>query len=138
MEKLGIAKRLKELKTEKRELNEEEDLLFDRLHEIADDEVGEMNPYRYTSRDDQWTVGRIIAQNSPRIDEEALEKELSHAQWILVTRQERVLDLPLLELALTRGDVPVEIVQKVSHTPDPTVRKINQTATAGDMKGAAR
>jgi len=132
----GLATGLRRIKEKRGKLDDEEEDLFNRLNEIADDRVGEAEPFRYIDAAARWVVGRSFAQNAPRVNVVALEAALSHQEWLAVTEQTRVLDMAALERAAARDPALREKVAEVTETPAPTRRKVNQAASKTDLKGA--
>lgn len=129
----GICTGLRRVKQKREKLDDEEGDLFSRLNEIADDQLGEAESFRYVDAEAKWVVGRTFAQNAPRVNVAELEAALGHDEWLAVTRQVRELDMQALEQAAARDPALREKVAAATETPAPTRRKLNQAAGKTDL-----
>ena len=62
-------------------------------------------------------------QAQPQINVEMLQSLLSHNQWILVTKSQRVLEVELLEKAVAADKVSAELVGQATGRKEPVPHK---------------
>ncbi len=130
----GILERLKIIGEEQTKLAAETDMLWSRMYAFIDDVAGENQAYRYTHPTLKWTIGRVIAENSPRLDPEALKTSLPTDQWKLCTKQQRVFDLDRLTEAVAEGKISKDDVASATTTKPPTSRKHFKAASKDELK----
>src|SRR3990167_5658048 len=88
----AIAARILEIREERDDLDTEEKGLWKRIFEIADDIAGDGQSWRFVDPELGKVIGREMHQQSPRIIVGMLQAALKKEEWLMVTRQERVLD----------------------------------------------
>lgn len=130
----GIIERLKTIGEEVTTLGAEEGMLWEQFYGFIDDAVGVDQPYRWTHPDLKMTIGRVIAENSPRLDVEKLEGILTADEWKLCTKQVRVFDADRLTTEVAAGNIKKEDVQAVTSQKPPTSRKHFRPASKDELK----
>ena len=138
----AVARRMWDIRTEQGDLQEEEDLLWERFFEICDDVKGENRSYKYVIPPEHPIPGLSIAremhQSSPKLNVDALKASLSTFVWKLITRTERVLDMEKLETSIARGDLDAKLVDEHTEYKDPVPHKKFGMATKKDLKDVQR
>ncbi len=129
----GIVERLAAIVEEKTTLEAEEQMLWDQFYGFINDTVGEGEPYRWTHPTLKLTIGRVMADNSPKLDVEALEGILLPKEWQLCTKQIRSFDLERLEEAVAAGKIKRDDVTAATTTKDPTARKHFKPASKAEL-----
>ena len=119
----SIIRRLDEMKKGDADRAAEQEILWKRVYELADDLAGEGEAYTYLDPELKMSIGRSVAQSKPQLDVAALRLALTDEEWKLVTRQERVFDADKLELAVAQDKIAAAVVQEATTTPPPTMRK---------------
>ena len=130
----GILERLKEIDEEQTRLGAETDMLWSRMYAFINDTVGEGQPYRWTHPNLKWTIGRVMAENSPRLDPEALRAAIPTSQWKLCTKQERIFNLDRLTDAVADGKISKDDVAAATTTKPSTERKHFKAASKDELK----
>lgn len=120
-----IIERLWQLKAEKTEREREENLLWNRLNQIADDKVGEGKPYRYLEKSLRLVAGRTLAV-SESLDTEALQQdpEFTPAMKNLVVVKREYVEPSLLEGSINTGKIPAELVRRHTQVKE-SLRKLS-------------
>lgn len=134
----AIVEQVKGIREQRETLDIEEDMLWKHVFDIADDIEGPEKPYRYTHRELLLTIGRVMAENSPRLDEEKLKEILTDEQWIICTKQERVFDIERLTIAVAKGVISKEDVESATEQKPPTARKHFKPANKEERQKALR
>src|SRR3990167_733294 len=129
-----IIKKVTRIRGAKKRLDDQETELWKRVYEIADDVAGPGQSYKFTDPELEKTIGREMHTQSPRIIVEKLQAALNHEQWLLATREERVVDTTKLEKGVTSGKIPIETVQECTEHPDPIPHKKFGNASKADME----
>ena len=130
----GIIERLKTIGEEVNTLGAEEEMLWKQFYGFIDDAVGVDQPYRWTHPDLKMTIGRVMAENSPRLDTKILQSALSTEEWQLCTKQIRAFDLEKLEAAIAAGTIKKQDVAMATTAKDPTARKHFRPASRDELK----
>lgn len=130
----GIVERLKTIEDEMVTLESEKDMLWSQFYGLVDDLVGEGEGYRWTHPKLKMTIGRVMAENSPRLDEGKLKEILSDDQWQICTKQIRAFDLDRLTVAVSNGDIAKEDVEEATTQKPPTARKHFKGANKDELK----
>lgn len=130
----GIVERLAQIEQATTKLEAEQDMLWRQFYGLVDDTVGADQPYRWTHPTLKITIGRVIAENSPRLDEAALEKSLTEEQWRICTRQMRVFDMERLTKAVAEDQIQQADVQAATSQKSPTARKHFKPASKAELK----
>ncbi len=130
----GIVERLKDISEEKTTLEAEETMLWAKFYGYVDDTEGEGQPYRWTHPDLKWTIGRVMAENSPRLDETRLKEQLTETQWQMCTKQIRAFDLDRLTDAVAGQKIDKEDVVAATTTKPPTARKHFKAASKAELQ----
>ncbi len=133
----GILERLNTIDEEETTLTAESDMLWKQLYELIDDTVGADEPYRWTHPDLKKTIGRVIANNSPVLDQDVLKASLPTSQWKLCTKQKQVFDLGRLTDAVVDGKISKDDVNAATTTKPPTARKHFKAASKDELKALA-
>ncbi len=129
----GIVERLKTINEEKTTLGAEETMLWEQFYDFINDTVGEGKAYRYTHPELKQTIGRIMAENSPRLDEEKLEAVLTDDEWRTVTKQVRIFDLERLTEQVAGGKINKDDVASATTQKPPTARKHFKPASKAEL-----
>lgn len=122
-ELVGIVARMKELEQTRQDVEAEQKVLWDRFYAIADDVAGEGASYKYVDKDAEATMARSAVNYNPTVNPSKLQELLPEAQWKIITRTERVLDMALLEKAVASGRVSKEDVTSVTEQRDTSFRR---------------
>lgn len=122
----GVARRMFELSQVRLKIDQEEEALWDEFHRIADDVAGAGETFKFIAHGlvPPQHLGRIHTTSPMSIDVVKLRPALTEAQWKLITRQERVFDLTLLEKAVAGGKVAREDVQAATKGGGAYTRKV--------------
>ena|SRR3990167_9740474 len=129
-----IIKKVTRIRGAKKRLDDQESELWKRVYEIADDIAGPGQSYKFTDPELEKTIGREMHTQSPRIVVEKLQAALTYEQWLLATREERVVDAVKLEKGVATGKIPVEIVQECTEHPNSIPHKKFGSASKADME----
>lgn len=119
----AIVIELDRIRNSKEELAEEEDLLWKRFYEVADDVVGVQESYKFTHPENGITIAREMHNTAPRLDISGLSNQLTDEQWELVSIPQRIFDISKLESALANGQVTKELVEQFTERPAPVPHK---------------
>jgi hypothetical protein len=130
----GILERLDKIQEEETKLSTESDMLWKRMYDLIDDTVGEGEPYRWTHPTLKKTIGRVMANNSPMLDQNVLKASLKSDQWKLCTKQQQVFDLERLTTAVADGKIDKGDVAAATTTKPPTARKHFKAASKDELK----
>lgn len=130
----GIVERLKVIGDEIITLDSESDMLWGQFYALVDDIAGEDEGYRWTHPQLRMTIGRVMAENSPRLDEGKLKETLTDEQWQICTKQIRAFDLERLTTAVSNGDIAKEDVEEATTQKPPTARKHFKSASKEELK----
>lgn len=131
----AVTRRLKQLKLEIQEREEERELLWRRFDQLGED-ASPGESYKHTSVAEAWTAHKIMAYPSPRIDFNSLQPLLTHEQWLEATRQERVPDQERLEDAVRRGVIESKTVALATTQPPAQTRHKDDNASTKDLAEA--
>ncbi len=134
----GIVERLQDIQTEKTTIEAEEAMLWKQFYGLIDDTVGEDEPFRWTHPDLLLTIGRVMATNSPRLDQADLKSLLPTSQWKLCTKQEQVFNLERLTAAVADGKVSKDDVAEATTQKPPTARKHFKPASKAELAEIAK
>jgi hypothetical protein len=130
----GIVERLKTISEEVITLGAEEEMLWKQFYGFIDDAVGADQPYRWTHPDLKMTIGRVMAENSPRLDVGRLEEILTDDEWRLCTKQVRIFDADRLTAEVAAGGIKKDDVQAATSQKPPTSRKHFRSASKDELK----
>lgn len=119
----GILIEMNKIRLKKAELVEEEDLLWKRFFEIADDVMGQQESYKFTDLELGLSIAREMHSVAPRLDIDGLSNQLTDEQWELISVPQRVFDIDKLEVALATGQVTKSIVEQYTERPVPIPHK---------------
>ncbi len=130
----GIAGRIKEIRSERDTLDEEESTLWKRFFEIADDTAGEQESFKRIIPEIEHTIAREMHQATPRLNVDALYQNLSPDEWKSITKQQRVFDLTKLEEQMGKGNISPDLIARHTEEKPPVAHKMFKPATAKELK----
>lgn len=130
----GIVERLHSIGEEKTTLEAEEAMLWAQFYGFIDDTVGQERAYRWTHPELKLTIGRIMADNSPRLDEHKLKEQLTDDQWQICTKQIRAFDLERLTVAVAEDKINKDDVIAATITKPSTARKHFKPASKAELQ----
>src|SRR3990167_5606062 len=108
---------MNKIRRSKKNLDDEEAVLWKRFFEIADDLAGESESYRFVDPELELSIAREMHQASPRLNVEDLGAELNDAEWALISVPKQVFDIDRLEAAITLGQISKEVVERHTERP---------------------
>lgn len=133
----GVLERIHRLRGEVEEREGEEAVLWKRVYAMADEIAGEDESWRWTHPQLKWTIGRIMAENSPRLDPAKLELSLTEEQWRQCTRQVRIFDLERLTEMVNKELISQDDVNAATEQKPPTSRKHFKAASKDELRKLA-
>ncbi len=132
----AIGSRVKTIREERDQLDEEEEVLWERFFEICDDTSGEDQSHKELIPEIGRVIAREMHQAAPRIMVDRLKEQLTKAQWVGVTVQVRELSMNKLELQIAKGNIDSELVKVATEYKDPVPHKKFGEPTKKEMKDA--
>src|SRR3989304_5567375 len=131
----AIIQEMSKVRAKKDELDEEEQVLWKRFYEIADDLAGEEQSFRFVEPSLEMFMAREMHQTTPRLDVDSLSKELSDSEWELIRVLQRVFDITRLEAAVALGQISKEVVEGHTERPPAVPHKKFGPASKKDLEG---
>ena len=129
----GIVERIAEIREATTALEAEQNMLWTQFYGYIDDTHGAGEPFRWTHPDLKITIGRVMAENSPILDQGKLQEILTPEEWQAVTKQVRSFDLDRLEAQVGAGKIKADDVAEATTQAPPTTRKHFKPASKTEL-----